>query len=52
MCARASLKSPDRLTELRELRVTFPDGLKPRFNIAPTTPILTARIGTDGAWIS
>ena len=49
MCARATLKSPDRLTELRELRVTFPGGLKPRFNIAPTTPILTARIGSDGA---
>jgi putative SOS response-associated peptidase YedK len=49
MCARATLKSPDRLTELRELRVTFPGGLKPRFNIAPTTPILTARLGTDGA---
>jgi putative SOS response-associated peptidase YedK len=49
MCARATLKSPERLTELRELRVTFPGGLKPRFNIAPTTPILVARLGSDGA---
>jgi putative SOS response-associated peptidase YedK len=49
MCARATLKSPDRLTELRELRVTFPGGLKPRFNIAPTQPILVARLGSDGA---
>jgi putative SOS response-associated peptidase YedK len=38
MCARATLKAPDRLT-----------GLKPRFNIAPTTPMLTARVGSDGA---
>jgi putative SOS response-associated peptidase YedK len=49
MCARATLKSPDRLTDLRELRVTFPGGLKPRFNIAPTQPILVARLGSDGA---
>jgi putative SOS response-associated peptidase YedK len=49
MCARATLKSPDRLTELRELRVTFPGGLKPRYNIAPTQPILVARVGSDGA---
>jgi hypothetical protein len=44
MCARTTLKSPDRLTELRELRVTFLGGLKPRYNIAPTTLMLTARL--------
>jgi putative SOS response-associated peptidase YedK len=49
MCARATLKAPDRLEELRELRVTFPAGLVPRYNIAPTQPILVARFGSDGA---
>jgi putative SOS response-associated peptidase YedK len=49
MCARATLKAPDRLEELRELRVTFPGGLVPRYNIAPTQPILVARLGSDGA---
>jgi putative SOS response-associated peptidase YedK len=48
MCARATLKSPDRLEELRELGVTFPGGLKPRYNITPTQPITAVRIGSDG----
>jgi putative SOS response-associated peptidase YedK len=48
MCARATLKSPDQLEELRELAVTFPGGLKPRYNITPTQPVPVVRIGSDG----
>jgi putative SOS response-associated peptidase YedK len=39
MCARATLKTPDRLTELRELGITFRLPPQPRYNIAPTQPI-------------
>jgi hypothetical protein len=36
MYARATLKSPDRLTELRELGIVFRVPPKPWYNIAPT----------------
>jgi len=47
MCARATLKVPDRLTELRELGIVFRVPPKPRYNIAPTQQIPAVLHDTD-----